>query len=66
MRIINLNSFRDEENQWLLIPETPLEKFLLWALSFSKLVNGKWVQNLTKPYYRSLIVVQKPLEEHDT
>lgn len=60
MRIVNLNDFREEENQYLLIPETKLEKFLLWVLSHSKMVEGRWVKNLTKPFYCSLIVVCKP------
>ena len=57
MRIIDLNEFNGQVNQYLLIPETHCEKFLLWVLSFS---TGRWVSNLAKPFYRSLIV------EHNT
>lgn len=53
MRIIDLNEFNGQVNQHLLIPETQCEKFLLWVMSFSI---GRWVNNLTKPYYCSLIV----------
>lgn len=59
MRIVNLNDFREEEDQYLLIPESKLEKFLLWVLSHSKMVEGRWVTNLAKPLYCSLIVVCK-------